>query len=196
MGLHHMKTYKNLYTQVCDFSTLHTAYKKAKRLKRYRGEVLVYKVRPWKPEKHCLVSVVKLKHKPHTIRLLAELRGKLYYISGQFKQTARLPPRRQLEQHDECRSVRPESEQCADEYQYQHWVPRRQELWLQHLVYKVRPCKKGWLEWPLTKVSAREQTKDLPFELSVPAGFIPIWLNRIVPGGYPKLRDFARDGRA
>ena len=37
-----MKTYKNLYRQICDIDNIYLAYKKARRLKRYKKEVLVF----------------------------------------------------------------------------------------------------------------------------------------------------------
>jgi len=40
-----MKTYGNLYPQICDFDNIHTAYLKARRLKRYKHEVLRFSAR-------------------------------------------------------------------------------------------------------------------------------------------------------
>ncbi len=37
-----MKTYKNLYSQICDFDNIHLAYLKARRAKRYKHEVLKF----------------------------------------------------------------------------------------------------------------------------------------------------------
>ena len=96
---------------------------------------------------------------------------------------ARLHPRRQLEQWHECWGIHVESEQYADEYQYQHWVSRRQELQV--------PPEAGytgfWLqEWWLTMVAASVHD-DLPFALSQPSrttGSAARWLNMIAGGEY------------
>ncbi|PJE65159.1 hypothetical protein COU91_03150 [Candidatus Saccharibacteria bacterium CG10_big_fil_rev_8_21_14_0_10_47_8] len=70
---------------------------------------------------------------------------------GQREYMTRVQTRRQLEQWHECWSVHAESEQCADEYQYEYWVSRRQEL--------QAPPEAGftgfWLqEWRSTMVAA------------------------------------------
>jgi len=77
---------------------------------------------------------------------------------------ARLHPRRQLEQWHECRGIHVESEQYADEYQYQHWLSGRQELQV--------PPEAGYTgfwsqEWRSTMVTASVHD-DLPFALSRP----------------------------
>lgn len=37
-----MKTYKNLYPKICEFDNIHLAYLKARKLKRYKAEVLLF----------------------------------------------------------------------------------------------------------------------------------------------------------
>lgn len=122
------------------------------------------------------------------MKSLAVTKLKLYDKYGQRKLMARLHPRRQLEQYHECRGVHFESEQCADEYQYQHWVSRRQEL--------QAPPEVGftgfWLQewWSITVAASMHE--DLPFALSQPECADPAaqWLNMIAWGEYSVSADF------
>lgn len=101
-------------------------------------------------------------------------------IYGQCEYMTRVPTRRQLEQWHECRGVHTESEQCAYQYQYEHWVPRRQEL----------DSSAASLEEVAAKMAVdygRNQRafRDLPFALSWPMSFIRLRPNRRVGGEYP-----------
>jgi len=105
---------------------------------------------------------------------------KVYNLVGQHKLMARVQTRRQLEQWQQCWSILAQSEQCADEYEQQHWVSRRQEL--------QAPPEAGftnfWLqEWWSTKVAASVHD-DLPFVLSKPVGSMLSRLNMTVGGEY------------
>lgn len=113
-------------------------------------------------------------------KLLLMINRKHYYTSGQRRLMARLHPRRQLEQWHECGGIHVESEQCADEYPYRHWIPRRQEL--QAL---PEPYKTGcWQQkWRLTTVVASVHD-DLPFVLSGPALFLTLRPNMTAGSEY------------
>lgn len=105
---------------------------------------------------------------------------KRYDVFGLHKYTARFPPRRQLEQYDERWCVHVESEQCADEYEYQYWVSGRQEL--------QAPPGAGYAscwsqEWWLITVATSVQ-EDLPFVLSKPVGTLLNGLNNRAGGRF------------
>lgn len=118
-----------------------------------------------------------IKHNPHTIRRLAELQGKRYHNGGYREAKARVPTRRQLEQWVERWGVHAQSEQCADEYEYEHWLSLRQEL-------RAPSRRHSWLsglpEWSSATVAASAH-EDLPLALSE----LVLQLNMIVGGGYP-----------
>ena len=79
----------------------------------------------------------------------------------------RFPPRWQLEQWQQCRRVRVESEQYADQHEHQHWVSGRQEPRLHILVPGMTFRKRGWLECRSRLRPATVSIEDLPF-VSVP----------------------------
>lgn len=88
---------------------------------------------------------------------------KRYDKHGQPELMTRLQTRRQLEQWQQCRSIHAQLEQYADEYEYQHWLSRRQELRLRHF------AKKWPQAWLVITILARVQKEDLQFGLSKPA---------------------------
>lgn len=100
-----------------------------------------------------------------------------YDVNGQYKYTARFHPRRQLERNVECRGIHVESEQYADEYQYEHWLSRRQEL--TPPPFFIKWPQEWWLITVITSVH-----EDLPFVLSKPASALPGRLNKRVGGKY------------
>ena len=105
---------------------------------------------------------------------------KVYNLVGQHKLMTRVQTRRQLEQWHECGGIHVESEQCADEYPYRHWIPRRQELQALPEPYKTGCWQQ---EWRLTTVVASVHD-DLPFVLSGPVSFMACWPNMTAGSEY------------
>lgn len=98
------------------------------------------------------------------VTVLSAVNHKRYDNDGQYGQVARLYPRRQLGQWQQCRGVHAQSEQCADEYEHEHWVSRRQELQAPPETDSIGLWPQ---EWRLTMVDASVHD-DLPFVLSWP----------------------------
>jgi len=69
---------------------------------------------------------------------------------GQREYMTRVQTRRQLGQWHECWGIHAQSEQYTDQYQYQHWFPRRQELYRSAISLWERLPK-----WLLITVAAR-----------------------------------------
>ena len=105
---------------------------------------------------------------------------KVYNVVGQHKLMTRVQARWPLDPWHACGGIHAQSEQCADEYQYEYWVPRRQELQAPPEPYKTGCWQQ---KWRLTTVVASVHD-DLPFVLSGPALFLTLRPNMTAGSEY------------